>query len=85
MRDFVPNADLDAARQLAENFSVGGVIVKSLGKDILASLETKCLPDAVYDKLARLCHNKNIDNKRNVIAARELSCILFGVVIQPLK
>lgn len=82
---FVPDADLETAKQLAEKFAVGGVLVKSLGKDILASLKSGQLPQSTYERLARVCHNRNVDNKRNVMAARELSSVLYGCIIQPEK
>jgi hypothetical protein len=79
---FGVDSDLEVARRVSEKFARSGVLVKAIGKEVLASLEEGGLPLSTYEKLARMCHNKNPDNRFNSESARELSKALFGCVIQ---
>ena len=87
VKPFVSKADLDAARIVAEKFSVSGVLVKPIGVAVLTALEEgeEGLSESAYEKLAKLCHNQSPDHKRNVKLAKELSISLFGCVIEPAK
>ena len=80
---FFQGADVDAARPFAEKLASAGVHAKAIGKEVLACLDDEGLPAATYEKLARMCHNKNVDHRRNVEFARELSKALFGRVVEP--
>ena len=87
IKSFSSDADFDAARIVAEKFSVSGVLVKPIGVAVLTALEEgeDGLPVSAYEKLAKVCHNKSPDHKHNVKAAKVLSIALFGSVIQPSK
>lgn len=80
---FFQDADVDAARPFAEKLASSGVHAKAIGKEVLACLENGGLPATTYEKLARMCHNKNVDHRRNMELARELSKTLFGRVVDP--
>ena len=82
---FSTAADLDAAKIVAEKCAKGGAALKPIGKEVLESLDEGSLPESTYERLARMCHNKNVDHKRNVLLAKELSNFLFGEVIKPSK
>lgn len=82
---FAADADLENARKLAEKFAMSGVLVKQVGKDVLECLDLGGLPLSLYDKLARICNNKVVDHKRNVLMAKEMSNSLFDCVITPSK
>jgi hypothetical protein len=82
VKPFSSNADLEAASQIAKRFAAAGAVVKPIGKEVLAALDQGGLPESAYDRLARMCRNKNVDHKRNVAMARELSELLFGCVIE---
>ena len=79
---FASNADLEKARQLSEIFRRGGIHVKAIGNEVLAAIDEEGLPESAYDRLARMCHNRNVDMRRNVAVAREISIALFGRVIE---
>ena len=81
LKPFATDADLETARTLAEKFAVSGVHVRAIGKEVLASLDLGGLPMSSYAKLARMCRNQNVDHKRNVQLAKELSTSLFGCII----
>jgi hypothetical protein len=82
---FASDANLEAATAVAKTFASGGAIVKPIGREVLAAIELGEMPQSTYDRLARMCNNKNIDHKRNAQMARELSQLLFGIVIAPSK
>jgi|LakMenEpi03Aug12_release.lakeMendotaPanAssembly.Ray.scaffolds.fasta_scaffold193963_1 hypothetical protein len=79
---FASDADLETATNIAERFALAGSLVRPIGKEVLASLELGGLPDSTYERLARMCHNKNVDHKRNAQLAKDLSQALFGCVIE---
>ena len=85
VKPFSSNADLGAATLIAERFAAAGTFVKPIGKEVLASIDQGGLPEAAYDRLARMCRNKNVDHRRNVAMAKELSELLFGCVVESSK
>jgi hypothetical protein len=87
VKPFASDADLEAARIVAEKFSKSGDLVKPIGVAVLTALEEgeDGLPVSAYEKLARLCQNKSPDRKSKVKSGRELSISLFGCVIEPSK
>ena len=82
-KPFSSDADIERARQIAERFSTSGVPVRTVGKEVVESLDIGGLSESTYEKLARLCSNRYVDMRLNVKSARELSNYLFGYVIEP--
>lgn len=80
---FSDDANIKTARQIAEQFAAAGIRVRPLGRGVLESLSEGGLSTEVHQRLAKMCHNKNVDHKRNAEMAKKISVALFGRIVEP--